>query len=48
VRIEDDVLVTARGHRLLSQLPRTCEDVETWMRQVGKRGRAPFVLGKAR
>ena len=35
VRIEDDVVVTARGRRLLSQdIPRTSSDVEEWMREV--------------
>ena len=38
VRIEDDVLVTAKGHRVLSeQLPREPEAVEEWMRQVWRR-----------
>ena len=32
VRIEDDVLVTATGRRNLSDgLPRTADDVETWL-----------------
>jgi len=35
VRIEDDVVVTARGCRLLSKdIPRTSSDVEKWMREV--------------
>ena len=31
VRIEDDVLVTESGHRLLSNLPRSAAAVEAWM-----------------
>ena len=35
VRIEDDVLVTARGHRVLSaSLPSEPDEVEAWMRRV--------------
>jgi Xaa-Pro aminopeptidase len=38
VRIEDDVLVTARGHQNLSAgLPREAAEVEAWMQQVWKR-----------
>lgn len=31
VRIEDDVVVTKRGYRILSNLPRQSNDVEKWM-----------------
>jgi Xaa-Pro aminopeptidase len=35
VRIEDDVLVTAKGHRVLSKsLPSDPDAVERWMKQV--------------
>ncbi len=35
VRIEDDVLVTEEGHRVLSdQLPRTAQDVEAWVSEL--------------
>lgn len=35
VRIEDDVLVTARGHRILSSgFPREVGEVEAWMRRI--------------
>jgi Xaa-Pro aminopeptidase len=38
VRIEDDILVTAKGHRNLSAiLPSDADEVERWMRQVWKR-----------
>ena len=38
VRIEDDVLVTPRGHTILSDcLPREVQQVEAWMRRVWKR-----------
>lgn len=37
VRIEDDVLVTARGHRVLSaSLPTEADEVEAWMRRIWK------------
>ncbi len=37
VRIEDDVCITARGYRLLSQLPSRSDEVEAWMAKVWKR-----------
>ncbi|MCY1015971.1 aminopeptidase P family protein [Pyxidicoccus sp. MSG2] len=37
VRIEDDVVVTARGCKVLSgKIPRTAKDVEAWMKSVWK------------
>ncbi|HWG77115.1 MAG TPA: aminopeptidase P family protein [Steroidobacteraceae bacterium] len=37
VRIEDDVLVTAKGHRVLSaSLPTEADEVEAWMRRIWK------------
>lgn len=39
VRIEDDVLVTATGHRVLSAaLPTDPDEIETWMSSVQARG----------
>jgi Xaa-Pro aminopeptidase len=41
VRIEDDIVVTAKGHRNLSaSLPREPAEVEQWMRQIWKKARA--------
>jgi Xaa-Pro aminopeptidase len=38
VRIEDDVLVTARGCKVLSsKIPRAAKDVEAWMKQLWSR-----------
>lgn len=37
IRIEDDVLVTKDGYRILSeQIPRTHSEVETWMKQAAE------------
>jgi len=41
VRIEDDVLITTDGHRILSAaLPRQIDDVEYWMAEVANAPRA--------
>ncbi len=38
VRIEDDVLVTVKGHRILSDiLPTEAGEVEDWMHRIWKR-----------
>lgn len=38
VRIEDDVVVTARGCKVLSKdIPRTAKDVEAWMKRLWKK-----------
>jgi Xaa-Pro aminopeptidase len=35
VRIEDDVVVTSRGCKVLSDaIPRTVKDVEAWMKRI--------------
>lgn len=34
IRLEDDVLVTKSGYRLLTDVPRTVADIETWMRNL--------------
>jgi Xaa-Pro dipeptidase len=36
VRIEDDVLVTATGAELLTDVPRTVEEIEAWMQRGEK------------
>lgn len=41
VRIEDEVLVTARGHELLSkELPRSVAEVEAWMAKIRSESQA--------
>ena len=41
VRVEDDVLVTAKGCKVLSsKIPRTVKDVEAWMKSLWARKRA--------
>jgi Xaa-Pro aminopeptidase len=36
IRIEDDVLVTKDGHEVLSSAPKSVEDIEALMQQVGR------------
>lgn len=36
VRIEDDVVVTADGVELLTVVPRTVEEIESWMQRGEK------------
>ena len=36
VRIEDDIVVTATGMELLTNVPRTVEEVEAWMQRGEK------------
>ena len=36
MRIEDDIVVTATGVELLTDVPRTVEEIEAWM-QTGKK-----------
>ena len=31
MRIEDDIIVTDEGMELLTQVPRTVEEIEAWM-----------------
>ena len=33
VRIEDDVMITATGYELLTDVPRTVEEIEAWMQK---------------
>lgn len=45
VRIEDDILITRSGYRMLSDLPRSCKDIEAWIKKVQRsKKRAPFVV----
>jgi Xaa-Pro aminopeptidase len=40
VRIEDDVVVTAKGCKVLSDaIPRTVKDVEAWIKRVWAKAR---------
>lgn len=41
VRIEDDVLVTATGMELLTNVPRTVEEIEAWMQRGEKTWKQP-------
>ena len=41
VRIEDDILVTATGAELLTDVPRTVEEVEAWMQRGEKTWTVP-------
>ena len=36
VRIEDDILVTATGMELLTNVPRRVEEIEAWMQRGEK------------
>lgn len=36
VRIEDDVVVTSTGVELLTDVPRTVEEIEGWMQRAEK------------
>jgi Xaa-Pro aminopeptidase len=49
VRIEDDILVTVKGHRNLSaSLPRDPDEVEAWIKQIWKAAGKRSVHGKKR
>jgi Xaa-Pro dipeptidase len=41
VRIEDDILVTATGADLLTDVPRTVEEIEAWMQRGEKTWTVP-------
>ena len=41
VRIEDDILVTATGAELLTNVPRTVEEIEAWMKRGEKTWTVP-------
>jgi Xaa-Pro aminopeptidase len=34
VRVEDDVLVTNRGHRVLTDIPRQSDEIERWIQRI--------------
>ena len=36
VRIEDDIIVTSSGAELLTDVPRTVEEIEEWMQNGNK------------
>jgi Xaa-Pro aminopeptidase len=42
VRIEDDIVVTPTGYKILSDLPRTSKDVELWMHKIWKKQHVGF------
>ena len=41
VRIEDDIIVTDTGMELLSDVPRTVEEIEAWMQRGEKTWKSP-------